>query len=206
MLAALALPILGFRHSLAAMLGLSSAAASLIACGLLLVLAQIAESLLDAYFKARELVVRQALFQFLRTAVDVVVIVTVFSQISSDFRDDHISAVLEYVVIAAIAKAVIYPLLLLGIGHGAQTPDAATRRNMLHIGLPLIPAAILLALLYQEDRLILGHFLEPQALGVYAFAATLAAYLHSVGTVSYAMLLPRLSRFYDRAHRAKSQN
>jgi O-antigen/teichoic acid export membrane protein len=68
---------------------------------------------------------------------------------------------------------------------------------MLHIGLPLLPAAILLALLYQEDRLILGHFLEPQALGVYAFAAALATYLHSVGTVSYAMLLPRLSRFYD---------
>ena len=196
-LALLAFPILAFRYSLAAIIGLPSAAASLIACGLLLVLAQTAESLLDAYFKARELVVRQALFQFLRTAVDVVVIVTVFSRISPDVRDDHISAVLEYVVIAAIAKAVVYPLLLLGIGHGAQTPDAAVRRNMLHIGLPLIPGAILLALLYQEDRLILGHFLEPQALGIYAFAAALAAYLHSVGTVSYAMLLPRLSLFYD---------
>jgi O-antigen/teichoic acid export membrane protein len=197
MLLALAIFILGFRYSLAALLGLPSNAAALIGCGLLIVLAQTAESLLDAYFKARELITRQALFQFMRTAVDVVVILVVFSQTSPDAREEHVSAVMAYVALAAIAKVILYPFLLLGTRHGAQMPDAATKRSMLQIGLPVIPAAILLALFYQEDRLILGHILEPQALGVYALAAALAAYLHSVGTVAYAMLLPRLSRFYD---------
>ena len=69
---------------------------------------------------------------------------------------------------------------------------------MLHLGVPLIPAAILLAVISQEDRLILGHLVESSVLGVYALAAALAMYLHSVGTLAYAMLLPRLSRFYDR--------
>ena len=198
MLGILAVPILGFNFVLAAVLGLSPAAAVLIKCGLLLVLAQIAESLLDAYFKARELIARQAFFQLLRTAVDVIVILAVFSHISPDAPEQHIAALVAFIGIAVAAKVVLYPLLLVGAGHGAQTPDAATRHNMYRLGLPVVPAAMLLALIYQEDRLILSQLVEPQALGVYALAATVAMYLHSVGTLAYAMLLPRLSRFYDR--------
>lgn len=197
MLGILALPILGFSTTFAALLGLSPAAAVLIKCGLMIVLVQIAESLLDAYFKARELIARQAFFQFLRTAVDVIVIAVVFSRLSPGAPEQHISALVAYVGIAAAAKMALYPLLLLGTGHGVELPYAATKREMFQIGLPLIPAAMLLALIYQEDRLILGHLVEPQVLGVYALAATLAMYLHSVGTLAYTMLLPRLSRFYD---------
>ena len=197
MLAILALPILGFNSTLAALLGLPPAAAVLIQFGLLIVLSQIVESLLDAYFKARELIARQAFFQIVRTAVDVVVIVAVFIQTSTDAPEQHISALAAYVGIVTAAKTVLYPFLLIGTGHGAEMPQASTRYNMLQIGLPVVPAAILLTLIYQEDRLILGHLIEPQVLGVYALAATLAMYLHSVGTLAYAMLLPRLSRFYD---------
>jgi O-antigen/teichoic acid export membrane protein len=201
MLAILAFPILGFSSTLATLIGLPATAGILIQCGLLLVLAQIAESLLDAYFKARELIARQVIFQLLRTMVDVVVIVAVFSQTSPDASEQHISALLAYAGIAAAAKTILYPLLLLGAGHGAEIPQPSTRSSMLQIGLPLIPAAILLALIYQEDRLILGHLVEPQVLGVYALAATLAMYLHAVGTLAYTMLLPRLSRFYDQGAR-----
>ena len=104
-LVVLAIPILGFKSALASVLGLPVDAAALIAGGLLLVLAQIAESLLDAYFKARELVARQAFFQLLRTAVDVVAIVAVFSGTSPDASAQHIPALVTYVAIAAAAKA-----------------------------------------------------------------------------------------------------
>jgi O-antigen/teichoic acid export membrane protein len=196
-LGALAILILSFRFGFADLLGLPSTAAVLIGGGLFLVLAQLAESLFDAFFKARELIVRQAVFQFLRTVVDVGAIVVIFSQVSPDGQEEHIRAILAYVGIAACAKAILYPCLLLRLAPRTTMPDADKRRHMLQIGLPLIPAAIFLALRYQQDRLLLGQFLDHETLGVYGLAAALAAYLHFIGNVAYAMLLPRLSRFYD---------
>jgi O-antigen/teichoic acid export membrane protein len=94
-------------------------------------------------------------------------------------------------------KVFIYPWLLMGDGRSLREPDPGERRSFMRYGLPMIPTALVIWFVSQGDRLILGHIVEKEALGIYAFGATLASYLVYLGYAIYPLLLPRASRLYD---------
>lgn len=203
-LAVAAFPVIALREKLGKFLGIPAEASALLGWGVIYVAAQLVESILDAYFKARELVARQALFQLMRSMVDIALIFAVFSMVALESTEQRMAAIGKYLALAVSLKILLYPTLLLHLGRW-RWPMARKRRDMHRLGMPLIPAALLLALMYQEDRLILGQLVDAAALGVYAFGASLALTLHALGNLAYAMLLPRLSRFHDRGQRSEMQ-
>lgn len=191
-----AFPIIGMREQLGNLLGIPAEASVLLGWGLIYVAAQLVESTLDALFKARELIARHAVLQLVRSIVDSGLIFAVFSTAALESSAQRVAGIAQYLALAGLLKMLVYPGLLLSLGRW-RWPTAEKRRDMHGLGVPLIPAALLLTLMYQEDRLILRHFVDASILGIYAFGASLALTLHALGNLTYAMLLPRLSRFHD---------
>jgi O-antigen/teichoic acid export membrane protein len=158
----------------------------------------LAEALLDAFFKARELIKRQLAFLGMRTAIEIAAVTSVFAFSKPTYGLGGAEALGWYLGAGLLLRLLLYPWLLVGTAGTAVKPDGEERRRVIAYGLPLVPSALLLLLLNQEDRLILGHLVPSAALGLYAFGASLAAYLNHIGTAVFALVLPRVARHYDR--------
>ncbi len=195
-LAIWAILILFFQDHIAQLLRLPEIFVVWIGWGLIWVVFQLIESLLDAFFKAREMVLRASLFQVLRTLADVTLIFLVFSLYPIGTQEQIITAIVRYMQALAFVKGALYVLLTRGLDLGGPV-RLNVKHDLLRLGLPLVPAALLLTLFYQIDRFVLSRIIDVDLLGVYAFGANIALYLHALGSLAYAMLLPRLSRFYD---------
>lgn len=155
------------------------------------------EALLDAYFKSRELVARQSLFVVTRSCIEVASILLVFSGTISVGGLRGTKLLVVYVAFATALKLVAYPLL---VGVRAPRPEAAPRPDrttFLRYGIPMIPAGLVVFLTAQGDRLVLGHLFEKDQLGVYAFGASIAAYMVYLGYAINPLLLPRASALHD---------
>jgi O-antigen/teichoic acid export membrane protein len=194
----LAVPLtLLLRSWLGVILGLTSNMYWLLIPGLMLTATAAAEGLLDAYFKAREKITRQILFILMRTLIEVSVVFVVFVTRVIPLKDNLAALLAVYATMVLGLKVLIYPWLLMRDDRSLKKPDPGERQSFVRYGLPMIPTALVIWFVSQGDRLILGHIVEKQALGIYAFGATLASYLVYLGYAIYPLLLPRASRLYD---------
>jgi O-antigen/teichoic acid export membrane protein len=194
----LAVPLtLLLRSWLGVILGLASNMYWLLIPGLMLTATAAAEGLLDAYFKAREKIRRQILFILLRTFIEVLVVCVVFVARVIPVKGNVPALLAVYATMVLGLKVLIYPWLLRRDDRSLEKPDPGERQSFMRYGLPMIPTALVIWFVHQGDRLILGHIVQKQALGIYAFGATLASYLVYLGYAIYPLLLPRASRLYD---------
>jgi O-antigen/teichoic acid export membrane protein len=196
--AVVAIVTLAARPWIADLLGISSDHAWLLPLGCLVVTISGVEALLDAYFKSREQVGRQSASVLARSSIEVVSIFFGFSGlVSIPGLSKTTESLLLYLALSFVLKSCAYSLLVLVRAPRLQQPEREERRTFLSYGLPMIPAALVVFLTIQGDRLALGHLFDKDALGIYAFAAALAAYVGVLGYIINPLLLPRASKLYD---------
>jgi O-antigen/teichoic acid export membrane protein len=182
---------------LARAIGLGPGLAWLLLLGCLVAIVNGFEALLDAYFKARELVARQSTFVLVRSCIEVLSIVLVFSGTLHLGNLHGAKLLVLYAALNTTLKVVTYPLLVNIRAPRAEVPPPADRRTFVRYGLPMIPAGLVVFLTAQGDRLVLGHLFDKHELGVYAFGAALAAYMAYLGYAINPLLLPRASALHD---------
>jgi O-antigen/teichoic acid export membrane protein len=190
-----------FRAPIGQVLGVKADLCWLVPLAALLATGSVTDGLLDAYFKARITVGRQVAFVVSRTVVEVFAVGWVFV-LTPPFLDGPVSLLTAYVATVVVAKMLIYPWILTGMGKGRLLPDQIRRRELLLYGLPMVPGVLAVWLVSQSDRLVLSHFVSKAELGVYAFGASLAAYMVFLGYAVYPLLLPVASRFHDEGNKA----
>jgi O-antigen/teichoic acid export membrane protein len=164
---------------------------------LLMTAGAIAEGLMDAYLKAREKISRQVLFILLRTLVEITAVLFIFG--TQDITQRSVVEMLSlYILYVFVAKLLIYPtLIIFRSTHEIDWPLKPERRAFVHYGMPMVPTVLVSWLVAQGDRLLLGHMVDKHALGIYAFGASMAAYVTYIGYAVYPLLLPRASRLFD---------
>jgi len=177
-------------------LGLKANFYWLVPMAVLMAAGSVADGLLDAFFKARMTVGRQVGFIFARTLVELVAVMLVFAS-TSPSADEAPQRLAAYVGVVVVGKLLIYPGLLAGMMRGGRLPPPDRRREFLKYGLPMMPTFLAVWLAGQSDRLVLGHFATKSDFGVYAFGASLAAYMVFLGYAVYPLLLPGASRLHD---------
>ena len=190
-----------FRAPVGKLLGVKADLYWLIPLGALLAGGSVTDGLLDAYFKARMTVGRQIIFVISRTFVEVFAVGWVFV-LTPPFLNGPMSLLTAYVASVVIARMLIYPWILVGMGGGRILPIQSRRRELLFYGLPMVPSVLAVWLASQSDRLVLSHFVSKSELGVYAFGASLAAYMVFLGYAVYPLLLPAASKLYDEGNKA----
>jgi len=190
-----------FRAPIGQLLGVKADLYWLIPLAVLLASGSVTDGLLDAYFKARMTVGRQIIFVISRTFVEVLAVGWVFV-LTPPFLKGPMSLLTAYVASVVIAKMLIYPWILVGMGGGRILPDQIRRRELLFYGLPMVPSVLAFWLVSQSDRLVFSHFVSKSELGVYAFGASLAAYMVFLGYAVYPLLLPAASKLHDEGNNA----
>lgn len=190
---------LGIWPWLGDLLGVAPKFGHLFAFSLLLAVVAVAESLLDAYFKAREEIVRVILFAGIRTTVEIAAVLATFYGRGNDGAQAG-SLLVTYILWVVVLKALVYPWLLAGKRpreHESSPLPPVVRKEFLRYGLPMVPAALVAWFVAQGDRLILTHQVDKASLGVYAFSASLAANMIYIGYAVYPLLLPRAAQLYE---------
>lgn len=186
---------LQLRQALGVLLDVAPAYRDLLPIAVLISAGGVVDGLLDAFFKAREAVGRQIAFISTRTLAEVTAVVATFA-LQWPGLDTPFRLLATYVIVLILFKALAYPWLLMGTPK-AQTLGAEQRTTFLHYGLPMVPSMVVIWFVGQGDRLILSHFIDKHALGIYAFGASLAGYLVFLGYAIYPLLLPRASRLHE---------
>lgn len=164
--------------------------------GVLIAANTVSESLLDAYFKAREAIGRQAGLVLGRSIIELTAVSLVFATtLTAGF--DPARQILTYALLTAALRLLYYPWLVLRRAPSRAPVSRGERTTFLRYGIPIIPTAILALFAGQGDRLILSHFVSAGDLGIYAFGALLAGNMAYLGYAVYPLLLPRASRLYE---------
>jgi O-antigen/teichoic acid export membrane protein len=175
-------------------LGIAEDMRPLLSTSILLAALTNVESLLSAYYKAREHARRYAALVFVRSSAEIIGVLVVFVFAPPT---GVVSQLWHYIFLVFGLKAVGYAVLgLVGAPPSAQIP-AKQQHEFLRYGLPMIPAVLLSWFALQGDRLLLAHLTDAAALGVYAFGASLASYLVYVGYAVYPLMLTRSCQLYD---------
>lgn len=188
--------LVAVHKPLGAALGISPASRWLLMVGGLLAIRDTLEALLESYFKARERIRLQAVLVFGRTGIEVGVVVAVFG--TNLFATTPDNRLMLFVVLTlGLRLVLLYPWLMLAPPRRGLAPNREARSAFIRYGLPMIPAALVLWLTTQGDRLVLGHAVSHQQLGWYAFGAGLAFNLTYLGLAIYPLLLPRASVLHD---------
>jgi O-antigen/teichoic acid export membrane protein len=184
------------HQPIGAALGIAAGSRWLLALGGLLVLSATVEGLFDAYFKARERFGLQTGLVLGRTVIELVVVAVVFG--TDVFGVGPQGRLALYVCLTVGAKLLIlYPGLWLAPPRSADQPDPPGRRAFVRFGRPMVPAALVLWLTTQGDRLVLGHAVTAEQLGWYAFGGALALNLTYLRLAIFPLLLPRASVLHD---------
>lgn len=189
--------ILLLREPIGSFLGIKEELRWLLPVVVIMAAGLVVDGLLDAFFKARMAIGRQIAFILARTLAEIFAVALVFAVGLLPFDDVSIRLA-AYIGVVVACKLALYPWLFSGMGTGTGRLDAAQRREFLRYGLPMVPTLLVVWLISQGDRLVLGHFASKQDLGVYAFGASLAAYLVFLGYAVYPLLLPRASQLHDK--------
>ncbi len=178
-------------------LGLGPGDTGLLVAGGLLALGTILDSLFDAYCKARERVGAQLAYLGTRTAIEVAAVLVIF-------------APTQWSTLAPEAKLFAYALCVVTLklfGYGAlagldgrhvrAVPAAGEARAMLlRYGTRMLAAILVMRFASQAARFALGLSAPDEVVGVYAFGASLAAYLVFLGYAIYPLLLTRVSKLH----------
>jgi O-antigen/teichoic acid export membrane protein len=80
---------------------------------------------------------------------------------------------------------------------GFQLPGFAHLGSYLKYGLPLVPTSVLSWVVHSSDRYIIGYFMEPKDVGIYAAAYALASITSLFLGPLQVVLLPTVSKAYD---------
>ncbi len=184
------------RQPLGALLGVAPDLRDLLPISVLICAGAVGDGLLDAFFKAREAVKRQISFIFTRSLAEVVAVWLVFVA-GWPIAGAPFQQLQAYILVLLCFKLLVYPWLLSGMDRSCW-PSPESRQAFLHYGLPLVPSVVVIWFVGQGDRLVLSHFIEKHELGIYAFGASLAAYMVFLGYAVYPLLLPRASRLYEK--------
>lgn len=184
------------RSWFGAVLGIPVGLRWLLLPGVLIAVNTVSESLLDAYFKAREAIGRQAGLVLGRSAIELAAVSLVFATaLTADF--DPTRQILIYALLATGLRLLYYPWLVFRRAPRRAPVGDGERITFLRYGIPIVPTALLLLFAGQGDRLILSHFVSAGDLGIYAFGALLAGNMAYLGYAVYPLLLPRASRLYE---------
>lgn len=183
------------QSQLGTVLGVGEVLRWLLPVAILLTAASAADALLDAYFKARGEIGRQIAFIMTRTLAEIAGVLLIFS---TGLPVNTVSGQLAaYICVVVLSKVLIYPWLLSSLPVVHSHLDSELRRRFLYYGLPMLPTVVVGWFIAQGDRLLLGHFMNKHDLGIYAFGASLAAYMVFLGYAVYPLLLPKASQLYD---------
>ena len=183
------------------LLGIKAEFHWLLPMAVLLGAGSVADGFLDAFLKSRMAIGRQICFVAARTFTEVAAVVLVF-MVTLPSVSETPMRLAWYAGLILIGKLVIYPGLLVGMTKGGSLPPTDRRREFLNYGLVMVPVGIVGWLINQSDRLVLSHFVPKADLGVYAFGASLAAYVVFLGYAVYPLLLPQASKLHDRGDAA----
>lgn len=99
-----------------------------------------------------------------------------------------------------LAGALCLSLFLVGRLTHSRRPESVRVRVVLSLGIPAIPISIAAWVIASSDRLIVGHFLGADALGVYAANYTAAdRIVGGLAAASFMFLWPRLLHIHTSA-------
>jgi O-antigen/teichoic acid export membrane protein len=185
------------RYPISDLIGLDPDLSWLLLVACILAFVGALETLLDAFFKARELIARQATFVLSRSVIEVFSVITVFGGHLAIGDLSGPELLLVYAVLSTVLKLAAYPWLVVVRAPGHEMPPPEDRRAFLRYGIPMVPAAIVVFLTTQGDRLVLGHLVDKDQLGLYAFGASIASYVTFLGYAINPLLLPRASVLHD---------
>jgi O-antigen/teichoic acid export membrane protein len=104
------------------------------------------------------------------------------------------------IIIAILASGMLSIAIALFITVrqiGFQFPRFTEIKNYLKYGLPLVPSAAILWIIHSSDRYIIGYFMEPKDVGIYAASYTLAYTISLLLGPLQVVLLPAISKSYD---------
>jgi len=76
-------------------------------------------------------------------------------------------------------------------------PRFTELKRYLRFGLPLVPNAAILWIMHSGDRYIIGYFMQPKDVGIYAAAYSLASVVSFLLGPLQAVLFPTISKSYD---------
>ncbi|MFA7428601.1 MAG: lipopolysaccharide biosynthesis protein [Rhodospirillaceae bacterium] len=182
-------------------LGLPQDTAWLLLPACAIALTAITEGLLDAFFKARELVGRQIALQAGRTLIEMLVVGGLFvANLGSLWLSTPEEWLLAYIASATALKGLLYMVLRLPAirGDARSAPlDRERWRGMVQFGLPVAASGLVSTVAGQGDRLLVSFVIPAQDLGTYAFASMLALNMHMLGSAVFALVLPRAARAHD---------
>jgi O-antigen/teichoic acid export membrane protein len=190
------------RQPLGRALGVEPESRDLLAAGGIVAITGTIEALLDAYFKARERLRRQAVLVLGRTCLEVAVVAVVFGTHVFASASPQSRIALYVGLVFAAKLLLLYPIVFFA-RESHTSPDREMRSTLVRYGLPMVPAALVMWLTTQGDRLVLGHAVDSHELGWYAFGAALAANFSYLGLAIYPLLLPRASVMHDRGAHAE---
>jgi O-antigen/teichoic acid export membrane protein len=108
------------------------------------------------------------------------------------------------VVAAQVITLAIY-LTAVICDIGWAVPRFRRLKDYLRFGVPLVPTSFFFWVIHFSDRLLIGRFLGPAAVGVYAAAYNVASLAQKVSAPIYFVLLPVASRLWDKGERQACQ-
>lgn len=181
---------------MAAVLGLAPEYAWLLLAGAALATGTVLDSLFDAYCKARERVRLQLTYLGIRTSIEVILVLVTFAP---QFWQEAGAAerLFAYAMAVALLKLVAYGILAFTDRDATSVPIAGeARARLLGYGLHMVAPILVMRFASQADRYALGLAAPQDVVGVYAFGASLAAYVVFLGYAVYPLLLTRVSKLH----------
>jgi O-antigen/teichoic acid export membrane protein len=156
--------------------------------------ASVADSFVESYFRAIGANGRKIGFSMLRTGIEAVSVLTAFA---TPMDLDASGRLVVYAGLACALRLVVHPPLVMVRSPVCRAPGPPLVKSSLRMGLALMPVGVAGLFLAQGDRLVLGQFGDHAALGLYAFAATLAGYVAYIGFALYPLLLQQATRLHE---------
>lgn len=198
LLASLAGALLTFAgaEAIGSVLGLDPHYAWLLIAGSALATGTVLDSLFDAYCKARERVRLQLTYLGIRTSIEVLLVLVAFAP---QFWPGVGAAerLFGYALAVVFFKLLAYGILAVTDRDAMSAPVAGeARAQLLGYGLRMLAPILVMRFASQADRYALGLSAPTDVVGVYAFGASLAAYIVFLGYAVYPLLLTRVSKLH----------
>jgi O-antigen/teichoic acid export membrane protein len=112
------------------------------------------------------------------------------------------------VIIAVLASDILCLVIALSVAlkqTGLQFPRFTELKGYLKYGLPLVPSTAILWIIHSSDRYMIGYFMQTKDVGIYTAAYSLASVLALMLTAIVTVLLPTVSKSYDRSEIDKTK-
>lgn len=149
----------------------------------------------SGYLRARGEIKRYELINTVRTGIEAVVLIVVFSA--------GYDLVIGFHALTGVSLLLIAVILLLEFPSSAGLPRVSRFREYVRFSAPLVPMTISNRLVANADRYIVLLLLSPTAAGVYAVAASVARFIENLIQSVNPTLYPTLVDAWEREEWAK---